>query len=140
MLHPIPPGLYCVPSAMVALTGADYMSVIFPALNRHAKTDGGILDWVGGVHTSSVAIPALEEMGYHCRRYKKPDLRAKIFTWANRSMRYPDRPLLVIVPGHALVIENGKVYDTHMPHGVEGKHHPYAHSMVIGCWLIERKA
>jgi len=36
MVYPIPPGLFCVPSAIIALTGADLESVVIPALEPGA--------------------------------------------------------------------------------------------------------
>ena len=137
-LHPIYPGAWCVPSAIQCLTGADYASVIHPAINRHSHAYG-LLDPVVGANVSHVAVSVLEEMGYTVRRYRKDDLSARIETWAQRSkQRYPGRALLVQVLRHCLVVKDGRVYDTHTPVGAPGARHPYVKSLVQCCALVER--
>lgn len=138
-IHPIKSGAYCVPSAIQALTGADYESVIHPALNRHAHR-ANILELVGA-ERMPVAVAVLEELGYAVRRYKGTDsLRAHVTTWAKRALaRYPGRALLVATRGHALVVQDGKVYDTAAPFGVPAPTHPYAKSTVVWAALVEKR-
>lgn len=78
-LAPRPPRFFCVPSALIALTGADYLSVIFPALNRAAKHDG-LLDAVGSVYRLDT-LRALDELGYACRPARDRTPR-QVRTWA----------------------------------------------------------
>ena len=134
VLHTIPPGLFCVPSALVAITGRDYESVIWPALNRHSHslTLTGV---VGGVHMHN-AHKALEELGYAVRKFKetpeKP-LRVQVRTWANR---YPDRIMLLATKTHCLVAHGGRVFDNWHPHGPVGKDHTYSHHIVTwAAWV-----
>ncbi len=139
--HPIPAGLFCVPTAICALTGADPTTVVLPAINRHDRARALFGD-VTGVNLERVAIPVLAELGYRTRRYTKSDLRARLTTWAERSKRYPGRPLLVTTggrrTGHALVVEDGLVYDNHAPRGVPGTEHPFARCIVDYAALVER--
>ena len=141
MIHPIPPGLFCVPSALAAITGAPVEAVIVPALNRHMKSQG-LLDTVPGVHMH-VAHAVLEELGYSVRPYKSGasagPLRAHVATWAARSLRWPGRPVLVSTWDHALVIHDGFVHDSWEPRGVLGSEHPFAKTTVVRASLIERK-
>lgn len=140
-IHPIPPGLFCVPSALCALTGADPVSVIVPAINRHSSYKLGLHDTPAGVRIP-VATAVLKEMRYRVRAYKSEaasgQLRAYIATWAARSLeRWPDRNLLVSTGCHMLVICNGLVYDSWTPHGVTGKEHPFAKDTVVWAALVE---
>ncbi len=142
MTYPIPPGLFCVPSAIIALTGADPVSVIVPAINRHSGYKLGLHDTPGGVRPS-VMKSVLEELGCRVRPYKDGaaagPLGAQIKTWASRSLeRWPGRNILVCTRTHALVISDGKVYDTWMPHGVTGDDHPFAKTTVVWAALVER--
>ena len=140
-IHPIPPGLFCVPAALVALTGADVESVIVPALNRHMGSD----DLLGTV--SSVWMPVihsvLEELGFKIRPYRRDapagPLRVHVATWAARSLRWPDRPVLASIGGHCLVICNGFVHDNWEPRGVLGPEHPFAKTTVIRASMVEGK-
>lgn len=134
-LHPITPGLWCVPAALTALTGADPISVIQPALNRHggARTLTGLV--VGS--TIDAALKTLVELNYTARRYKQPDVRARVSSWAKRSQnKYPNRALLVHIPRHVMVIQDGRVYDTWTPHGAFD--HPLAGSVVDAVYLVEQ--
>lgn len=140
-VHPILPGAYCVPSALQALTGADYESVIMPALNRAAR-NSTLLGPVGPAHMSDAYV-ALRDMGYAVRRYRSDApggaLRARLRTWAARSSeRYPGRAFLVGTCRHALVVADGLVYDTFTPHGGPGAAHPYANDIVVSVALVER--
>lgn len=141
-LHPIPPGLWCVPSALVCLTGADFESVVHPALNRNGRPDlrAELLTGLVTSSTTSAAIKALNEMGYRARAYRgEAPVDARVSTWANRAReRYPGRPLLVFTRGHALVVQDGRVFDNHLPHGPEGSAHSYARDRVESVWLVER--
>ncbi len=142
MIHPIPPGLFCVPSAIVALTGADPVSVVVPAINRHSGYKLGLLDTPAGVRPS-VFVKVLEELGYNVRQYKSDAasgrLRAHVATWTERSKKWPGRNVLVSTGGHALVISDGTVYDSWMPHGVSGSEHPFAATTVKWAALVERR-
>lgn len=144
-LHPILPGGWCVPSAIQCLTGADYESVIHPAINRHAtrlrRETPDLLDLVVGTDVEYVARAVLEEMGCDVRQYRGIviPLHSQIRTWAKYSLeKYHSRALLVTVRGHALVIKDGRVYDTHAPHGAPGDEHPHARCRVTWCALVER--
>lgn len=136
-IHPIPPGYWCVPSAIIALTGEDGQSVVQPAINRHAKAYG-LLDLVVGV-SMPTARAVLEELGYRVRAYRGAKLRAHLATWARRSAeRYPGRALLVATRDHALVVSDGRVYDTFTPAGAAGARHPYARTTVVWAALVEK--
>ncbi len=134
-LHPIPPGLWCVPAALVAITGADFASVVHPALNRHGHASSLTSMVVGS--TIRAALATLGELGYSARRYKRGDVRAHVATWAARSRKYPGRSLFVGVPGHVMVIQDGRVFDTWTPHGEVGALHPYARTTVTAAYLVE---
>ncbi len=138
----VPPGLYCVPSAICALTGADLESVVLPALNRAQKA-GWLLGPVDGVRTNE-AEKALDDMGWHVRRHKGAGSR-KLFTWAVLSGTvYRDKRLLVATRDHMLALVNGKVYDTFTPYGLEavagGQRHPYHHAIVTYVALLQEKS
>lgn len=137
-LHPILPGLWCVPSALYALTGADPLSVIHPALNRHTPRADSLLGLVTGASISA-ALATLAELGYTARRYRADITRAHVATWAARSRdKYPDRAVLLFTSTHALVAQNGCVYDNWSPHGPEGAAHPYAKTPVVSAFLVEK--
>lgn len=142
-LHPIPNGLYCVPSALAALTGEPIEVVLLPAINRHDR-NAALLENVEGVHLRA-AETVLTELGYACRPYKKLDVRARLRSWAERSKRYPGRNLLVATtggrrsPGHALVVRDGRVYDNHVPLGCDGAKHPFGSCLVSYVVLVEKR-
>ncbi|MDE2426301.1 MAG: hypothetical protein KGO96_10395 [Elusimicrobia bacterium] len=141
-VHPIPPGLFCIPAALCALTGEDLMSVIVPSLNRHGGGQG-LVDTVAGT-TMHAAVEVLEEIGFTVRSYKSSaeagPLKARISTWARRSQdRWPGRLLLVATSGHCLVIADGCVYDTHSPMGESGETHPYARARATWAALVTRR-
>jgi hypothetical protein len=137
LLYAIPPGLYCVPSALVAITGRDYESVIWPALNRHSGKPY-LLGPIDGVYMHAAAT-ALEELGYHVRQYKdkkeKP-LRAQVRTWAKR---FPDHTILLATDKPCLVARGGRVFDTYHPHGPAAEDHTYARTMVTWAALVQKK-
>lgn len=137
-LHPIPPGLYCVPSAIVAVTGADVSSVVMPAINRAEGRDD-FLTPAAGVYQRHT-IQALQLMGYRVSRYKGGDVRARVSTWARRSVeRYPGCKLLVFIPEHVVAVCDGRVYDNHAAHGPQGDDHPFANSVAKEVYLVEPK-
>lgn len=144
MIHPIPPGLFCAPSAICAITGADPISVVVPAINRHSGYKLGLLDTPSAVRPS-VMQSVLEELRYRVRPYKGVDaaagaLRAQTATWATRSKeRWPGRNILVCSKTHAMVICDGVVYDSWTPHGVPGKDHPFAKTTVVWAALVEKE-
>jgi len=136
-MYPIPVGLYCVPAALVALTGADFESVIFPALNR-ASGAQWLIGPVAGIQMG-YAKKALEEMGWNVRRYKHSG-RLSLALWSLMSVeRWPERKLLVATDTHALAVCNGRVYDTFTPYGGEGNKHPFAKDIVEWASLIEKR-
>ncbi len=141
MIHPIPNGLYCVPSAICALTGADAESVVIPAINR-AERAASLLEPPAGVALRA-AQRVLGELGYVVRRYRHADVRARLHTWTARSReRYPGRALLVTTsgkPGHAVVLQDGKVYDNHLPAGALPEAHPFQHHLVDYVALVEKR-
>ncbi len=135
----IPVGVYCVPAAICALTGADLESVVLPALNRAQKA-GWLLGPVGGVRTKEFE-DALGFMGWRVLRHKQPG-RRKLFTWAMMSAgQYKNRRLLVATRDHCLALVNGKIYDTFTPFGFEvvagGKRHAYHHDAVTYVAILE---
>ncbi len=139
-IYPIFPGAYCVPSALQALTGADYESVIMPALNRAARNP--TLTGAVGPARLSASYIALRELGYLTRPYRNAassgPLRARLATWGTRSLRYPGRALLVATNTHALVLAAGRVYDTFTPHGAPASEHPFARIIVTSAVLVEK--
>ena len=149
MIHPIPQGYYCVPSALIALTGADPSSVIVPAINRHSG-DRSLLEAPAGVNVNRVAEAVLAELGYAVRRYRHDGaagkLAARVSTWATRSLRYPGRSILLTTrhsrrePGHALVVADGLIYDNHLPAGAAPMAHPFSAAIVDYAALVERRA
>lgn len=138
-LHPIPPGLWCVPSALVCLTGQPWDAVIHPAINRHGG-DPEILDTVTGVPIR-VTLAVLSELGYRSRAYRGSNPHATLKTWARLSKeKYPGRALLVRVPEHVVVVKDGRVYDSWQPHGPIGEDHPWKNARARNVYLIERAA
>lgn len=135
-LYPIPMGLYCVPSALAALTGQDFQSVIFPAINRAQKA-ASLLDPVTGVYIGDT-VRVLREFRYVCRPARNLG-RHKVRTWAVQTLarNYP-HPMLLGVAGHVVVAYKGRVYDNHRPHGPWGIDHPYAHSVVTYAALVQK--
>ncbi len=141
MIHPIPPGLFCVPSTLVALTGRDPVSVIVPAINRHSHYRRGLHDTPAGV-SIPVLTAVLEELGYRVRRYKTEavagQVRAHVATWAQRSReRWPGRAIILCTSDHCLTLCDGIVYDNWEPRGVPGREHPYARTVVTWAALVE---
>lgn len=138
-MYPILPGAFCVPSAIQALTGADYEAEIMPALNR-AQRALTLLDGVAGVNTPH-AIKALGDLGYRVRRAKSEVVRNKqLRTIAELSAtRWPGRTLYVTVEGHAVAVADGRVYDTHTPHGARGAEHPFRACRVHFVGLVDRR-
>ena|SRR5579859_1255668 len=132
--YPIPPGLFCVPAAICAITGEDLLSRVMPALNR-AQGNRMILGTVAGVRQHDTEA-ALQELGYRVFRYRKPNVRARLTTWA---WRYPNTPLLVSTRGHMLVLHEGRVFDTQAPHGAPAAEHPYAHAIVFYAAQVQKK-
>ena len=133
----IPVGIYCVPAAICALTGACLESVVLPALNRAQEADW-LLGPVGGAYIHE-AKAALNDMGWNVRRHKDVG-KSKLFTWAELSgTRYRNRRLFVSVRGHAMALINGKVYDTLTPYGEEPRNHPHAHSIVNYVAMLEQQ-
>lgn len=133
-LYPIPPGFFCVPSALLALTGADYQSVIFPALNRAADGDR-LLDAVGPAYRAA-ALRVLNELGYACRPAREPTRRT-VATWSARKYAWP---LLLFVRRHVVVAYRERVFDNHAPHGPAAAEHPYARSIVEAAYLVQKRA
>ena len=143
-IHPILNGYYCIPSALMALTGAEPTAVLLPAINRHDHNASSLTDNVAGVGLRA-AEAVLAELGYAVRRYRKPDARALLRTWAERSKKYLGRNLLVCTaggrktPGHALVLRDGRIYDNHTPVGSAGPAHPFAVCVVDYVALVEKR-
>ena len=142
-LYQIPPGLFCVPAAIYAITGADLEAVIVPSINRHSGYKYGLHDTVTGVMMSA-ARAVLEELGYKARRYKDGSagpLRAHLATWARRSKeRYPGLRFLLATRTHCLALCDGVVHDTFTPFGESGSTHPFAKTTVTWLALIEPPA
>jgi len=140
-LHSIIPGMFCVPSALYALTGRDPESVLFPALNRHGA-GRALLAHVTGA-TARAAYSVLQELGYRVYRYKdQPDRpeKSRLEVWANRSSKvYPGRTFLVFTATHVMVVKDGRVYDNWCPHGPPGKEHPFAKTHAESVYLVEQK-
>lgn len=148
-VHPIPAGYYCVPSALIALTGADPLSVVVPAIARHSRAQDLLVPPAGV--SIPVAEAVLRELGYEPRRYRgdaaSGQLSARLFTWAERSQRWPGRALLVTTrgapsrgePGHALVVCDGRIFDNHYPAGTAPRDHPYSGDVVDYAALVERR-
>lgn len=138
-IYPIAPDHFCVPSALMALTGANPASVIYPSINRHSKNPS-LLDGDGITAVRvSVARAVLAELGYRIRP-ARDKARHTVATWAARSIeRWPDKRLMVTTNDHMLVIQRGVVYDNHAPAGMFGERHPFANSIVTSCNLVERK-
>jgi hypothetical protein len=141
-LHPIPPDLWCVPSALAALTGVDAASVLHPALNRHGPKHS--VPWCRSITapvtgaTVAAALATLNELGFTARRYRGPNPHAQIRTWASRAQtHYPGRSLLVFTATHALVVQDGQVYDSWVPYGAQGADHPFSHTRAESAYLVE---
>lgn len=143
MIYPIPPGLFCVPAAIVALTGADIESVVVPAINRHSGYKLGLHDTVSAVRITVIEA-VLKELGCNVRLYKMDaeagSKNAHIATWAKRSKeRWPNKTVIVATHEHCMVICNGRVYDNWSPHGPIGEHHPFAKTTVTWAALVEKR-
>lgn len=135
-MYPIPVGLYCVPAAIVAITGADVESVVFPALNRIQK-GGWLTGPIEGVDVFEIQT-AFESMGWHVRRYKDRARRAQLRTWAKLSKeRYPGYKLLLCTNDHCLAVEDGLVYDTFTPYGEEGACHAFARDIITFAAVVQ---
>jgi hypothetical protein len=132
MIHPIPPGLTCVPAAVAALTGAPLDCVVLPALNRHSRS--ALLHAApGGLHMHA-AEAALREMGFRVLRLHDPG-RHKVSWWARQELSHP---ILIATQTHAMVIDHAMVYDTFTPVGCPGDRHPYAKDIVTYVTQVRR--
>ena len=137
-LHQIPPGLWCIPAALVAITGQPWDAVIHPALNRHGRADM-LTDVVTATYFST-ALDVLDELGYRCRRYCGTNPNATVRTWARLSLeKYPGRVLFVGVPKHVVVVKDGRVYDSWDPHGSEGSAHPWGTARATQVYLVDKR-
>jgi len=136
-LHVPDGGAFCVPTALQLITGEDYETVIFPALNRHghARTLTGE---VAGAHMH-VARKVLEELGWTVRAYKGDRLSSQVQTWAKR---FPDRTILIAAgardEGHCMVLKGGKIYDSWYPTGCLPDCHAYSTCKVDWAALVQR--
>ena len=137
-IYDIPPSLFCVPAVICALTGEPLVAVVNPALNRHGRRRDTLTGTVAGV-SLPVLRDVLDELGYRLREYRHDDLRARVSTWAKRSLRWPGRNVLISTSGHALVVRDGKVYDNHEPIGVPPERHSWRNVTVTYAALVERK-
>lgn len=135
MIFPIPPNLYCVPAALVAITGAPLDAVVLPALNR-AGANPTLLDDPGPT-TMRVAEEALSLMSYRVLRPREP-LHGSLLTHA-REWSSKEHPVLASTRHHALVIWRGKVYDTFVPGGCEAETHPHARKRLTHAAMIVRR-
>ncbi len=135
MIHPVPPGLYCVPSAVCALTGEDPTSVVLPALNRAAHRCSLLAD--PGPTLVSDALVALAELGYVARRARSTLVHHRVRWWTERAVkrRYAS-PLLLAVRRHAVVAWAGLVVDNHVPAGCLPAEHPFGNAVVVDAWLV----
>jgi len=139
-LHAPTLGMFCVPTAMEIITGADPDSVIFPALNRGCLGRWTLLEAPAGEHMSN-ARRALEEMGWRVREYRgKRPLNSLVSTWAKR---FPDHTILIAAGGkaahHCLVLRGGRVYDTLEPHGAPGDVHSFHNTKVRWAAIIDKE-
>lgn len=133
----VPVGIYCVPAAICALTGADLESVVLPALNRAQKANW-LLGPVGGVYMDDT-YTAIDLMGWVARKHKDVG-RHKLFTWAKLSAdKYVNKRLLVTVKGHALALINGLIYDTFTPFGCEPDKHACSGEIVRTVAMLQPK-
>jgi hypothetical protein len=90
--------------------------------------------------TMLCARKVLEELGYKVRPYRHHERNASLATWASRSLElYPGRVLLIGVPEHAVVVKDGRVFDTWTPHGGPGGSHPFARDVALTVWLVEER-
>jgi len=137
-MHPIPPGLWCVPSALVAITGDDWQSVIQPALNRH----GGASTLTGMVVESTMraAIATLQERGYKVMRCKTlgPGRRRldKVAAWA--AAKFPGESFLIGAVEHAMAMCDGRIYDSWTPHGAPAAEHAWSTASVLELYLVRK--
>jgi hypothetical protein len=136
-VYPITRGLYCVPSAIEAITGAEPYSVILPAIHRH-KNDPFLFGEVAGVQLSTM-YNVLNELGYTVRRAKESG-RHQLRWWARMSQerRWP-HPVLVSNGTHAMVVFRGRVYDTAQPHGAAGEDHPEARCIITNVAIVVKR-
>ena len=122
MIHHIPPNLYCVTACLYALTGEPLDVVLVPVLNRHAGHDS--LSGNPGSMSMIAAQYTLLELGYRVFRHKSAGTkRQQLRTWTHKY-KGEEHPFLVAVPGHALVMYKGKIYDTKAPGGIPVDIHP----------------
>lgn len=135
-LYPIVPGMWCVPTALYALTGADPESVLHPALNRHSLRAESLCGLVVGASVPA-ALAVLAELGYACRRYRHGNHLVGTIAVKSRD-RWPGRALLVFTVEHALVVQDGRIYDSWQPHGPLLEH-PFTKTPTTDVFLVERR-
>jgi len=135
----IPPGIYCVPATMCALTGLDLTGQIMPAIAK-AEQNESLLGVAAGVYIRDFER-AMGYLGYSIHVHKTAGSDNKqLRTWAGLSAeKYPGKRLAVSTRGHMMALVDGKVYDTFTPYGEIGAKHPYARDIVKYVSLIERK-
>lgn len=125
-------GTFCVPAALEIITGECPQSVIFPALNRHGGADS-LLEAVGGAYMH-VARKVLEELGWTVRAHKDVG-NHQVRSWAKR---FPDRVLLIATPTHAMVLHDGRVFDSWEPAGKPAGLHAFANVRVTNVYLVSK--
>ena len=132
-LHPIPPGFFCVPSAICAITGEDALSVVVPALNRHNR-ENTLLEQIVGVHVRH-AHSVLRELGYEVRRSVGPE--RTVSAWGKL---FSQEIVLAAAEEHCVIIHDGRVFDTWTPHGEPASNHPFHDAKVWSAVLVRKNS
>jgi hypothetical protein len=133
MIHTITPGYYCVPSIIEAITGADMLSVIIPALNRQQKAPWLLEEVVAvGIPT---ALKTLNELGYSTGIYRNMKALGTVYSWKEK---FPEHTIVLFIDEHALVIYKGMVYDNHAPMGRQVESYEYTNYKVHAAYLVKK--
>jgi len=134
-LHPIPPGLYCVPAALCAITGLDMRQVIAPAIRRIEPVHGSgnpTLVWL------STLITVLCEQGYGLR-WVETSVQP---LWTLTGCFPEDEVLLISIadpPGaHVAVAQGARIYDSIAPEGMAAHEHPLSLNDVNHVAVVNR--
>jgi hypothetical protein len=139
-LYPIPRGLSCIPSALVAITGLDHWTVIYPLLLDYYPAGGVKLANDGAVAKArdGVALDILDRLGFDCQAM--PGGPQPLSAWSRRSeARYPARVFLISFETHVAVLRQGMVFDNISPRGCAGIWHERRDEEVeVAHWVASR--
>jgi len=132
-LHPAPPDLYCGPTLLITITGADYKSIIRPAINRaRGLTENRGVRGMPNRHL----ITVLRELGCHVEELPGLNGKRRLHQWVADLSPNDEAIYAVVVGRHYVVVHRSIVVDSSRPNGEHVGDHPYHKSFVQQAWRV----